>query len=402
MKALFSIILGAAMLLLQAPAQAQQRVYDQAELDALLAPVALYPDPLLSQVLMAATYPADVGEAAAWSRANPHLTGEAAVHAAQYEPWDPSVKSLLAFPDVLARMDESPQWMMDLGQAFLAQEPHVMDTIQALRRRAQASGYLRSNEHYSVQEQGPVIAVVPVQPHVVYVPYYSPYVVYGPWWQPAYRPVMWRSWRPAPIVVSANFFFGNVDWHHRHVRVVHRPAYVHVTHKHVVPGRWQHDHSRRRASVTPHVQQQQRHVTRRDANPRLQPERQSRPAVPQARIPESQRQPIVQSAPPNARPAERDRQARTPQPRRQVKEQPRSQPREMPRARAPDSQPRPVVRSAPINARPAERDRQVQAPRSRREARAGNGQARGFDQRGGKERGQHRQSREGRRGDRNR
>ena len=358
MKTLFSILLGAAMLLLQAPAQAQHRAYDQAELDALLAPVALYPDPLLSQVLMAATYPADVAEAAAWSRANPHLTGESAVHAAQHEPWDPSVKSLLAFPDVLARMDESPQWTMDLGQAFLAQEPHVMDTIQALRRRAQASGYLRSNEHYSVQQNGPVIAVVPVQPQVVYVPYYSPYVVYGPWWQPAYRPVVWRSWRPAPVFVSANFFFGAPDWHHRHVRVVHRPAYVHVTHRHVAPGRWQHDHSRRRASVTTHVHQQRDAVrhdpNRRDSNPRLQTERQGRSAMPQARVPESQRQPIV--------------------------------------------------RSAPINARPAERDSHVHVPQARREAtedRPRNGRFRESDHRNGKERKQHHQ-REGRRGDRDR
>lgn len=366
MKTLLSILLGAAMLLLQAPAQAQPRAYDQAELDALLAPVALYPDPLLSQVLMAATYPADVAEAAAWSRANPHLTGENAVHAAQHEPWDPSVKSLLAFPDVLARMDESPQWMMDLGQAFLAQEPHVMDTIQALRRRAQASGYLRSDEHYSVQQHGPLITVVPVQPQVVYVPYYSPYVVYGPWWHSAHRPVVWRSWRPAPVLVSSSFFFGNVDWRHRHVRVVHRPAYVHVTHRHVAPGRWQRDHSRDRARVTTHVQ-----------GPSV--------IAPPARVPESQRHPIVQGAPINARPAERDRQARTPQPRRQVTEHPRGEgPRGVPHARLHDSQQRAVVRSAPINARPAER-RQAPAPQARREARK--------DQ-------EHRQPREARRGDR--
>ncbi len=199
-----------AILLLTATAftaYAQQvRTYNQAELDALLAPIALYPDPLLSQVLMAATYPQDVAEAASWSRANPQIRGEDAVRAAQPYPWDPSVKSLLAFPDVLARMDESPQWTVDLGQAFLVHEPLVMDTVQALRRRAQATGYLRSDQYQVVQQQGPAIAVVPVQPQVVYVPYYSPYVVYGSWWWPQYRPVVWRAWRPAPVVVSVNYF----------------------------------------------------------------------------------------------------------------------------------------------------------------------------------------------------
>jgi hypothetical protein len=238
MKSLIAIFLTA-LVALASPAQAQTRVYTQAELDALVAPVALYPDALLSQVLMAATYPADVGEAAAFSRANPHLKGEEAVNAAHYQAWDPSVKSLLAFPDILQRMDESPQWMMDLGQAFLQHEAHVMDTVQSLRQRAYASGHLRSDENYAVQ-YGPPIAIVPARPHVVYVPYYDPYVVYGAWWWPHYRPVHWRPWRPAPVVVSATFFFGSFDWHRRHVRVVHRPRYVHHTHTHVVPGKWRH------------------------------------------------------------------------------------------------------------------------------------------------------------------
>jgi hypothetical protein len=225
MKTFFVMLLGA-VLGFMSPAQA--RTFNQAELDALLAPVALYPDPLLSQVLMAATYPQDVAEAAAWSRANPHLTGEHAVRAADPYPWDPSVKSLLAFPDVLARMDESPQWTADLGQAFLAYEPYVMDTVQALRRRAHASGHLRSDPYQVVEQHGPTIAVVPVQPHVVYVPYYSPYVVYGTWWWPHYRPVLWRAWRPAPVVVSANFFSGRPDWHRRRVIVRHH-------HHHRVP-----------------------------------------------------------------------------------------------------------------------------------------------------------------------
>lgn len=356
MKTFFGLLMCAALALFQAPVQAQSRTYSQAELDALLAPVALYPDPLLSQVLMAATYPADVGEAAAWSRANPHLTGEDAVRAAQDQPWDPSVKSLLAFPDVLARMDESPQWLMDLGQAFLAQEPQVMDTVQGLRRRAQASGHLRSNEHYSVQQQGPLIVVQPVQPQVVYVPYYSPYVVYGPWWWPAYRPVYWRPWRPAPVFVSATFFFGAVDWHHRHVRVVHRPTYVHVTQTHVVPGRWQHNPRRAAPAAStyvkvpearrqPIVQGAQVQASPRQAAPsRLQAEERRdnrrQPRGDQRRDQRSERQeskPIAQSLPPAKR---------VESPRREIKREPQVQPRverqrEQPRAASP------VVQSPP-------------------------------------------------------
>src|SRR5918995_6934659 len=108
----------AAVLVFASPAQAQHRVYNQAELDALLAPIALHPDGLLSQILIAATYPDEVAVAARWSRANPHFRGDDAVRAVYGEPWDPSVKALVAFPDLLARMDESPQWLHDLGQAF--------------------------------------------------------------------------------------------------------------------------------------------------------------------------------------------------------------------------------------------------------------------------------------------
>ncbi len=208
----------AALAAWQLPAQAQPRVYNQAELDALLAPVALYPDEVLSNILVASTYPDDVRQAAEWSRANAQLSGEDAVRAAEPMPWHPGVKALAAFPDVLARMNESPQWVADLGAAFREQEPYVMDTVQRLRRRAQANGSLQSNDQYTVQQQGPDLAVYPAQPQVVYVPYYDPYVVYGTWWWPAYRPVFWRPWYPRPAVfVSTNFVVRSVDWRQRHI-----------------------------------------------------------------------------------------------------------------------------------------------------------------------------------------
>ena len=228
MKRWIVLALGLMVMVWQAPAHAQERHFNQAELDALLAPIALYPDSVLSHILVAATRPEDLRQAAAWSRANPHLAGEHAVRAAEPMAWHPSVKTLLAFPDLLARMDESPQWTADLAEAFLEQEPYVMDTVQALRQRAQASGGLQSNEHYSVQQHGHAIAIYPVQPHVVYLPYYNPYVVYGPWWWHSHRPVYWRPWHHRPVFVHRHFHSAKVDWPRRHV--IH-----HGVHKHFVP-----------------------------------------------------------------------------------------------------------------------------------------------------------------------
>ena len=217
MRRWIALVLLAALTAWQLPAQAQARVYNQAELDALLAPVALYPDAVLSNILVASTYPDDVRQAGEWSRANAQLTGEDAVRAAEPMPWHPSVKALLAFPDLIARMNDSPQWVADLGAAFREQEPYVMDTVQRLRSRAQANGSLQSNDQYIVQQQGPDIAVYPAQPQVVYVPYYDPYVVYGTWWWPAYRPVFWRPWYPRPALFASATFVRSVDWHHRHI-----------------------------------------------------------------------------------------------------------------------------------------------------------------------------------------
>jgi len=218
MRRWIALVLLAALTAWQLPVQAQARMYNQAELDALIAPVALYPDEVLSNILVASTYPDDVRQAAEWSRANAQLTGEDAVRAAQPMPWHPSVKALVAFPDLLGRMNESPQWVADLGAAFREQEPYVMDTVQRLRSRAQANGSLQSNDQYTVQRQGPDLAVYPAQPQVVYVPYYDPYVVYGTWWWPAYRPVFWRPWYPRPAVfASTTFVVRSVDWRQRHI-----------------------------------------------------------------------------------------------------------------------------------------------------------------------------------------
>jgi hypothetical protein len=208
-------------------------VFSQQELDQMLAPIALYPDALLSQILMAATYPLEVVQAARWSRANINLNGEQAVNAVAQNNWDPSIKSLVAFPQIIQMMDERLDWTERLGDAFLSQETQVMDTIQNLRQRAYAAGNLKSSDRIYVEPQGQNIVVAPANPEVIYVPYYYPTMIYGPWWWPAYPPVYWGPWPGyyvGPVItvgffygfgvpVSPHFFFGACDWHARRVNV---------------------------------------------------------------------------------------------------------------------------------------------------------------------------------------
>jgi hypothetical protein len=187
-----------------APAAADP-VFSAEELDQMLAPLALYPDALLAQVLMAATYPGNVADAAAWSNAHPDSSGDPAVKAVADQPWDPSVQSLVAFPAALATLGQDPAWVQRVGDAFLAQPDAVMDSVQRLRRKAKAAGYLQSNEQQRVTEKptepapapsGSVevvqqsaapstIIIEPAQPQVVYVPSYNPNVVYGTWPYPS-------------------------------------------------------------------------------------------------------------------------------------------------------------------------------------------------------------------------
>jgi hypothetical protein len=177
-------------------------VYDPAQLDSLLAPVALYPDAVLAQLLAAAATPDQVAEAAYWTRMNRGMTGDDAVRAVQDRPWQPAVKALVAYPDLLERMADSPQWTVDLGNAYLSQPALVMATVQTLRERAYASGYLHSDAEQTVQYYGSTVSVLPAVPNVYYVRYYDPLVVYGSAWRPVYRPVYWRPWAPRPVFVT--------------------------------------------------------------------------------------------------------------------------------------------------------------------------------------------------------
>ena len=143
MKTSFRALFTAALTLaLSGPAVfAEERSrFTQAELDQMLAPAALYPDSLLAQILMAATYPVDVAEAAKWSKANKDMKGDAAVQAVQNQSWDPAVQALAAFPQVLQAMGDQPDWVQNLGDAFLASSKDVLDAVQRLRARAQQAG----------------------------------------------------------------------------------------------------------------------------------------------------------------------------------------------------------------------------------------------------------------------
>ena len=165
------------------------------QLDALVAPIALYPDNLLSLVLMASTYPLEVVQADRWATEHKNLKGDQLKAEVDKQGWDDSVKSLVATPDVLSMMSKKLDWTLKLGDAVLAQQPDVMDAIQRLRSRADANNKLTSTKEQTVtkrQEQGrQVIAIEPTNPETIYVPYYDPAVVYGAWPYPEYPPYYW-------------------------------------------------------------------------------------------------------------------------------------------------------------------------------------------------------------------
>jgi len=166
----------------------EEKPFKQEELDQLLAPIALYPDSLLTQVLMASTYPLEIVQANRWAKENKDMKGDALAKALEEQPWDPSVRSLVNFPDVLAMMSEKLDLTQKLGDAFLAQQKEVMDTIQNLRKKAEASGNLKTSEEQKVIVEKETIIIESANPQVIYVPSYNPTVVYGSWWYPAYPP----------------------------------------------------------------------------------------------------------------------------------------------------------------------------------------------------------------------
>ena len=179
--------------------------FKQEELEQILAPIALHPDTLISQILMAATYPLEVALAERWARQNASLKGDALTAALEKQDWDPSVKSLVNFPQVLTMMSEKLDWTQRVGDAFLADQKKVLDTIQSLRAKAQASGNLKTTKEQTVIVEEKIIKIEPANPQVVYVPTYNPTVVYGAWPYPAYPPYYYY---PPGYVASSMFAFG--------------------------------------------------------------------------------------------------------------------------------------------------------------------------------------------------
>ncbi|EPF0315691.1 DUF3300 domain-containing protein [Enterobacter chuandaensis] len=231
------------------PAPVAAPTYTAAQIDQWVAPIALYPDALLSQILMASTYPSNVIQAAQWSKDNPKMEGDAAIQAVASQPWDPSVKSLVAFPQLMSLMGENPPWVQNLGDAFLAQPKDVMDSVQRLRALAQKTAALQSTPQQTVTTvtkpasaktstteatttaattPAPAPTVIKIEsadPQVVYVPTYNPNTVYGTWPNTAYPPTYLP---PSPGEQFGNSFvnglgfslgvattyaiFSNIDW----------------------------------------------------------------------------------------------------------------------------------------------------------------------------------------------
>ena len=182
--------------------------FKQEELDQLVAPIALYPDELLAQILMASTYPLEVVQADRWIKSNEGLKGEALTGALEKQNWDPSVKSLVQFPQVMDMMSQKLDWTQKLGDAFLEQQKDVMDTVQKLRAKAEAEGNLKSTKEQKVvvEKETNTIIIEPANPQVVYVPTYNPTVVYGAWPYPAYPPYYYYP--PGYVAGAALFSFG--------------------------------------------------------------------------------------------------------------------------------------------------------------------------------------------------
>jgi hypothetical protein len=207
-----------------ADGDAARKKFSKEELTQLLAPIALYPDELVAQILMASTYPLEVVQADRWAKSHKQSAGDVLAKQLEKENWDPSVKSMVNFPTVLAAMSEKLDVTTKIGDAFLAQEQDVMDTIQALRKKAYDAGNLKTTKEQKIIVEKETIVIQPANPQVIYVPTYSPTVVYGVWAYPAYPPYYYYPPPPPSypaysfavgVAVGAawGYAWGNCNWH---------------------------------------------------------------------------------------------------------------------------------------------------------------------------------------------
>jgi uncharacterized membrane protein YgcG len=211
------------------------------QLQQLVAPIALYPDSLVAQILAASTFPEQVVEADRWVQAHPDLKGDALAQAVDQQPWDPSVKALTAFPSVLGNMDKNLSWTSSLGDAYYNQEQDVMDAVQVMRQKAEQAGNLKSTPQQTVTTQGSTVIIQPADPQVVYVPAYNPWYVYGgpigPWPGWYQYPGIWYGgpYLSFGLGFGIGFFGGygwgwnrwGFDWHNHYAIYNHGRYYSH-------------------------------------------------------------------------------------------------------------------------------------------------------------------------------
>jgi hypothetical protein len=216
----------------QEQTQQQEKSFSEAQLAQMLAPIALYPDSLLTHVLIASTYPIEIVEAHRWLMKNDELNAEQAAISVKDFAWDASVKALVPFQRILSRLSEDLTWTQQLGDAFLQDESRLLESIQVLRKQAEIAGNLDKMDNMDVSYEDSNIVIEPIEKEIVYVPYYDTRMVYGTWHSVSYPPVYWRPhhsvyvsrYNPfyfhSGVHISFNYFFSAFHWHNRHVVVV--------------------------------------------------------------------------------------------------------------------------------------------------------------------------------------
>lgn len=220
-------------------ADQEEQNFSDAELAQMLAPIALYPDSLLTHILIASTYPIEIIEAHRWSKKNDNANTEQKSQLLEAFDWDASVKALIPFEHVLSRLSDDLSWTQALGDAFLQDESGLLLSIQRLRKQAKLAGSLSKMDNMDIRYEDKNILILPREKEVVYVPYYDSRMVYGSWFWTAYPPVYWHSSRRVPVShyrpfhwntgvhITFNYFFSAFHWYNRHVVVVapHRARY---------------------------------------------------------------------------------------------------------------------------------------------------------------------------------
>lgn len=277
--------------------------FSKAELTQMLAPIALYPDALTAQILMASTYPLEVVEADRWREQNNQLSESDLDSALQNKPWDPSIKALCHFPQILSSLSEKLDQTRKLGDAFLGQEQEVMATVQELRRKAQEQGHLNSSAEQKVIVEPDDIRIEPVNPEVIYVPVYDPAYVYGTWWYPAYPPYYWYyppgvysgafiSFSPRIYLGFDLFSWAWFDWRGHRIRTdIDRTNRFHrhdFDRRGTTDSFWRHNPEHRRGVAYRDIRTSDRFGSR---PPRVAPLNQERRGYPQQQIDRQQRTP---------------------------------------------------------------------------------------------------------------